>query len=616
MIHPNQKPNGSIHWIHPRGPAARKPRNRFVVDIETWSLYASRFAFGCIINIDTKEEHTFHSAQAIRSFLEWYAPCDVYAHNGSGFDYWAWISKQEGYESKKLARDTDILQMEIEKVMYYDTKFLFPMTLSSLGDAMKMPKGETPIDFIEGNVRPINDLDIEYCLRDCRILVAALLGLQDSYAEWNGKPAGSVKLPLTTASMAYRTFCETSWPKHWGYVDKKKDKYVRRGNCKAWFNNTAQNSYFGGRVEIFSDPGQIKYDIISYDANSMFPSAQVSPNMYPDITKCTRIGATFSSLQDHLYREDRVCWADVDLVAIDEDAPRMMPNRKNKRLDWKQNTYSGWLAEPELKYALENGWVVEKVRHLNSAAAINPFDDFVNYFYDLRQDMKSKGDPREIFIKLLLNSGYGRWGMRAFEKRIENPEEIIKAQEKPEFFERYLQRFYDPVNLEMPYLLDTKALERTPESQWFGFAAFITSHARVAQAKAIQAAREHVIYTDTDSVHLHTKGRREFEKHISLGNNLGEWKLETPKPIHSGIYYEPKAYTHFDSEGLRVLVKHKGATISDHKGNWLDNAGDLTKIQHSVSTVKLYSSLRRKLIPGDKIVTPKMSKTWYNGNLD
>ena len=97
---------------------------------------------------------------------------------------------------------------------------------------------------------------------------------------------------------------------------------------------------------------------------------------------------------------------------------------------------------------------------------------------------------------------------------------------------------------------------------------------------------------------------------------MGEWKLETPKPIHSGIYYEPKAYTHFDSEGLRVLVKHKGATISDHKGNWLDNAGDLTKIQHSISTVKLYSSLRRKLIPGDKIVTPKMSKTWYNGNLD
>lgn len=610
-----QKPNGSTHWVFPRKPVGRKIKRRYVCDIETWGLYASRFAFGCIIDIDTKEEHTFYTAEGMRAFFEWYAPCDVYAHNGTGFDYWSWISKLEGYTAKKLCRNTDILQMEIEKVTYYDTKFLFPMRLAQLGDAMQMPKGETPIDFIEGNVRPINDLDIEYCLRDCRILVSALLGLQDSYAEWNGLPAGSVSLPLTTASMAYRTFCNTSWPKHWSYKNKKKNKIVQRGNCKAWFNNTSQKAYFGGRTEIFTDPGSKVYDIISYDANSMFPSAQIAPNMYPDILRCTRIGPTFSSLQHHLEREDRVCWADVDLVAIDEDAPRMMPNRINKRMNWKLNAYSGWLAEPELKYALENGWIVEKLRHLNSAEAINPFEDFVNYFYNLRMDMKRNGDPREVFVKLLLNSGYGRWGMKPYEKRIENPDEILKAQEKPEYEERYVQRFYDPVNLEMPYLLDMKALERTPESQWFGFASFITSHARVAQMKAITAAGEHVLYTDTDSVHLHTKGRKEFEKHISLGDELGEWKLETPTPLHSGIYYEPKAYTHFDRNGKRIQVKHKGVTLKDHTGKWLENAGDLTKIQNSISTVKLYSALRRKLIPGEKIETEKISKRYYDGNL-
>ena len=92
-----------------------------------------------------------------------------------------------------------------------------------------------------------------------------------------------------------------------------------------------------------------------------------------------------------------------------------------------------------------------------------------------------------------------------------------------------------------------------------------------------KAAGEHVLYTDTDSVHLHTKGRKEFEKHISLGDELGEWKLETPTPLHSGIYYEPKAYTHFDRNGKRIQVKHKGVTLKDHTGEMVRKCRRLNK---------------------------------------
>ena len=36
------------------------------------------------------------------------------------------------------------------------------MKLSALGDSFKMPKGETPIDFIEGNMREINRMVLFY----------------------------------------------------------------------------------------------------------------------------------------------------------------------------------------------------------------------------------------------------------------------------------------------------------------------------------------------------------------------------------------------------------------------------------------------------------------------
>ena len=39
-------------------------------------------------------------------------------------------------------------------------------------------------------------------------------------------------------------------------------------------------------------------------------------------------------------------------------------------------------------------------------------------------------------------------------------EVLEKGRILQEYEERYVQRFYDPVNLEMPYLLDMKALER------------------------------------------------------------------------------------------------------------------------------------------------------------
>ena len=129
--------------------------------------------------------------------------------------------------------------------------------------------------------------------------------------------------------------------------------------------------------------------------------------------------------------------------------------------------------------------------------------------------------------------------------------------------------------------------------------------------RGILAAGEGFAYCDTDSVHMTADRAADFEVAIPIGDDLSEWKLETPEPIPTAIYYEPKAYVHFDGEGKRILVRHKGVRVKDDKGEYLPNAGDLTKEQTHRTVVSLYEGLRRGITPGTPLVTTKRSRRFY-----
>jgi hypothetical protein len=159
-------------------------------------------------------------------------------------------------------------------------------------------------------------------------------------------------------------------------------------------------------------------------------------------------------------------------------------------------------------------------------------------------------------------------------------------------------------------------MRKAPASQWFGFSSFILSYGRERLARAIIAAGENVAYCDTDSVHFAAKDAEAFEKQIAIGGDLSEWKLETPEPIPFAKYWEPKAYTHFNEDGSRLLVKHKGVRVRDDKGNYLKNAGDLTKEQEHRIVVSLYEGLRRGLEPGTPLLTRKRSRRFFTDGSD
>ena len=173
------------------------------------------------------------------------------------------------------------------------------------------------------------------------------------------------------------------------------------------------------------------------------------------------------------------------------------------------------------------------------------------------------------------------------------------------------RQYYDGIGCEWPYVLDNRELLKTPSSQWFGFSSMILSYARANLGSAIVCAGEDAIYTDTDSVHMRVSAQEKFEREMPIGEELGEWGLETPEPIANAIYWETKAYTHFDKDMNRILVKHKGVSAYNDQGDFKPEAGDLTKAQTQRSVVSLYEGLRRGLEPGTELVTVKKSHRFY-----
>lgn len=212
----------SFHFIHPQKPISSKGKTKLVVDIETNGLDAGNYVFGVTMHMGTGEHWVFTDPISQRDHFEEFAPAIVFAHNAFGFDYWAFYNKEETKQATKMWKGSKLLSVNVNKIEWRDSKDLMPMRLSDIGDSLNMPKGITPEEYILGTVTEVTQEHIDYCVLDCRILVEALNLLEIEFAEWCGVPPGSIDLPRTVASLAYRTWSTISWPDHWGYEKEEK----------------------------------------------------------------------------------------------------------------------------------------------------------------------------------------------------------------------------------------------------------------------------------------------------------------------------------------------------------------------------------------------------------
>tara|TARA_R100001086_G_scaffold61254_1_gene28355 strand:- start:1881 stop:3788 length:1908 start_codon:yes stop_codon:yes gene_type:complete len=602
------------------------------LDIETWGLNAQKFAFCVLKNLEGNKEHIFYDPKKLRKFLE-NQPNEiiVYAHNMWGFDGLAFFDKFEIKNAERIDAGSRIISIKFPmsdpklKMDWRDSAALIPMRVSDIGESLKMPKGITPIDYIKGNERKITEEDIEYCRRDVDILRVAIMELEIMFNDWLNNKQLISRLPLTTGSMAYRVWATRFWPKHWetyhtrrsrakgkeGQVllddegNPKKTK-IYRGFCDNKVNEAFQQAYFGGRVQVLGKPGKKYYNVREVDMNSMFPSVMFN-NPYPDISRCKIQFGDKDQLLNLLYSDKHLVLAKVKLKAS-KNAQLFLPNTINKRRRWDCKFFKGYICEPELKYAIENGWEIIEVNSIMTCGKLYPFKGFIDIFWNLRRKYQKENDGKQIFVKLILNSLYGKFSQRSRPKRVDNDEELGYIMDNiPDFLDYYELKFYAQ---DIPYLEEIEPSIKS-KNTWFGFASFITSYARVELQKAINAAGEFALYSDTDSVHYQEEAHKKLISELSIGNDLGQWKIETPDPIPMCRFWEPKAYTRYDNEGNVLSVKHKGVSIYNDEGNLKPEAGDLELTQKHKGIVKFYTSLRRGMVAGEGIETEKKSRKWW-----
>jgi len=422
----------------------------------------------------------------------------VFAHN---IDYDVTVSKgltflkNMGYEVKKWFVEDSVYHIVFRGVdrtiVLADTFSLFPFSLKVIGKWAGIEKATMP-DFEDSD-----EAWFEYCERDVQVLSQALHKYFDFLS---ANDLGN--FAVTIAGQSFNAF------RH------------RFMHTRIFIHNLEEvekgeiESYYGGRVEAWYI-GKVPETVWYVDVNSMYPYV-MKENSYP----VEYIGTIDKpSLVDLKKLCDRYCV--VARIWIETQLP-ILPYRTSKTI-FPVGRFIGWYSTPEILLALRKGCVVKcDVAYVYRKAIL--FDQYVDFFYNLKQKARHEGDKATYTLsKLFLNSLYGKFGQRTAEL-IEISNDDVSEDEVAEAlvsmaagrinYIRFMDKIYRKEKREPSY------------NSFIAIAAHVTSYARVHLWHLIETAGlSNVYYMDTDSLFVNDKGLRNLEYWLDE-DKLGYLKIE------------------------------------------------------------------------------------------
>jgi hypothetical protein len=219
--------------------------------------------------------------------------------------------------------------------------------------------------------------------------------------------------------------------------------------------------------------------------------------------------------------------------------------------------FEGWFFTEELKLAVDKFGYKVSVTKGYLFDNKNVFKKYVDTLYSLRQSFK-KSDPMNYICKILMNSLYGRFGLKTIlpetefiDKSLLSKYEEISNEilEVLEFDDKLLIQYISENNI----LNDDNDDFNSDMKSNIAIASSITAYSRMVMAEFKLYCLNNnikIYYTDTDSIYT--------DKPLPdnmIGDKLGQFKLE-------GIYKEaiflaPKVYGLIKEDGSEI-IKVKG----------------------------------------------------------
>lgn len=471
-----------------------------------------------------------------------------FAHYGGGFDFLFLIQSalRLGIPiTDMIPRGSGLLTMTLEiegrKIIFRDSCALLPFSLKTLTETFKVESKKSKINFRQ--VKKVTDDLIKYNRIDCE-------GLYQSLQNYFSTDVIQKCGPKTTIASQSLQYLRTHLKSPIWSLGKGTDAFVRR-------------AYAGGRVEVFKSLYKAKKPLYCYDINSLYP-AVMAENDFPNAP--AEMSTGYPNLTRMGFTECEV------YVPKSVYIPFLWTkHEKTKKFIFPVGRFKGVWSHAELKYAIELGVRIEKsylTQYFENGGKI--FESFVNEMFEKRKT--SKNDAEKVICKLMMNSVYGRMGLKRDRDGLE----------------------LDDCQLNSIAHMDVKVGKKrfrfvktaiTLESfSNIAIAAYVTAYARIKMHRIMNKIPDKIYYTDTDSLFTTEK--------LPHSDKIGEFKLEYQ--TNNACFLLPKTYRTDSKIVMKGFDKKKikKFTQSDFE-NALEGDLRILRIKMPAKFAKLRTAMRK-----------------------
>lgn len=327
-----------------------------------------------------------------------------------------------------------------------------------------------------------------------------------------------------------------------------------------------RESYTGGSTDMFIPSNPLGIKIHVYDVNSLYPSVMLN-NKYP-------VGNP-TYFEGDLFKYDPELFGffyckvttpnnlNIPILQLHHDT------KNGKRTISPLGSFEGWFFSEELKNSLKFGYSFKIIRGYYFKSDYL-FKGYVSDLYNLRLNYP-KSDPMNYIAKILLNSLYGRFGMRD-----DFSHSYIYDYSKYKKVERKYSDgkidLLDTVQLGDKYLVTLKdhkvALKtdlnysRETHNVNIAIASAVTAYARIHMSqfkdpKFLKDNKLNLYYTDTDSAYFDGPISDSFISSTILG------KLKLEGVYDKALFLAPKVYALENKDSKVIKVKGLSNKILD-----------------------------------------------------
>lgn len=424
------------------------------------------------------------------------------------------------------------ISFKISEKLKFPYKFSSKTNLNYIGDVPNKSFFNTLEDYsyfklLNNNTFNFKEYSIKYCKRDVEIVSLFIQNLN--------KILSDIKIDITKSysapSLSLKIFNNK--------FNVKKIKLTQNN----FIDKYIRNSYFGGRCEVYGNPYPNEY-IYHFDFSGMYSQCMLEKfcyGKYKIITNCKEIK------NPGFYHIDFSSNLDIPVLPHH--------NLINNKLLFTNGEMKGIYWFEEILLFIEMGGSIKKINYSIEFEYYDyVFNDFITYF-DL---IKKKGEDYKTFGKLMINSLYGRLGMREI-----STQSLFLNKDSFNYYSNNY-KIIDYTEINNFFLTRIKICEKFRKNHNIqktknniSIASSITSKARIKLYKAQQSVilnKGRLLYSDTDSIFA------SYDKNV-LGQRHGEVFWDPNKndtEIKKAVFVNPKTYGVIYAKKEKESIKMKG----------------------------------------------------------